>query len=72
MYELIAGIPPFNDSSVAQIFENIENNIIEWPLGKELEEEDPDENWYVSHEALDLMKKLLNPDYKKRLGANGA
>lgn len=31
MYELLAGIPPFNDESVDKIFENITNRRFEMP-----------------------------------------
>lgn len=64
MYELLIGIPPFNDESVPKIFDNIVNHRIEWPeIGYE---ED-----CISFEAHDIIKKLLDPNYKTRLGANG-
>ena len=31
MYEMLCGIPPFNDDSVEKIFENIEKMQMEWP-----------------------------------------
>ena len=31
MYELLVGIPPFNDNSVDKIFDNIVNLNMEWP-----------------------------------------
>lgn len=65
MYELLVGIPPFNDESVPKIFENIKNHKIEWPdIGYE---ED-----CISPEAYDLISKLLNPKFQQRLGANGS
>ncbi|KAL4451046.1 hypothetical protein ABPG74_021368 [Tetrahymena malaccensis] len=65
IYEFIAGIPPFNDDSVEKIFSNIKKGHIEWPDVGYGEDE-------MTPEAQDLIKKLLNPDYKKRLGANGS
>lgn len=65
MYELLMGLPPFNDESVPKIFDNITNHRIEWP---EVGYEDD----CISPEAYDIINKLLNPDYKNRLGANGS
>ncbi|KAL4490881.1 hypothetical protein ABPG72_008617 [Tetrahymena utriculariae] len=65
VYEFIAGIPPFNDESVEKIFSNIKKGHIEWPDVGYGEDE-------MTPEAQDLIKKLLNHDYKKRLGANGS
>lgn len=31
MYELLVGMPPFNDESVEKIFDNIKNMRMEWP-----------------------------------------
>lgn len=31
MYEMLCGIPPFNDESIEKIFDNILNLRIEWP-----------------------------------------
>lgn len=54
MYEMLVGFPPFNDESVEKIFDNILNMKMEWPpVGDD-----------VSEQALDLMQKLLNTDYK--------
>jgi hypothetical protein len=36
------------------------------------EEDEDDEGGYISSASADLMKKLLEPDHTKRLGANGA
>ncbi len=58
-YEFLTGIPPFNDESPQQIFENILERRIEWP----------DE---MSADARDLIEKLLGMDPKTRLGARGA
>jgi serine/threonine protein kinase len=61
MYELLVGIPPFNDDAIEKIFDNILNLRMEWPqVGYE---ED-----CISPEAYDLIQKLLTPDYTKRIG----
>ncbi|CAD8043479.1 unnamed protein product [Paramecium primaurelia] len=62
MYEMLCGIPPFNDDSVEKIFDNILNYRIEWPNVSDVEEES------ISHNAYDLMCRLLEPDYTKRIG----
>lgn len=65
MYEFLVGIPPFNDESIPDIFQNILNNKIEWPeVGLEDDQLSPD--------AFDLIKCLLNPIHKLRLGSKGA
>ncbi|CAD8118832.1 unnamed protein product [Paramecium sonneborni] len=64
-YEFLVGIPPFNDSSIPKVFENIMNRVIEWPeigVGEDM----------MSKEAYDLINKLLEPQYYKRLGHRGA
>ncbi|EAS04177.2 Serine/Threonine kinase domain protein (macronuclear) [Tetrahymena thermophila SB210] len=68
MYELLVGIPPFNDSTREKVFENIVNRRIEFPPTGDPNE---DENC-ISEEAQDLMEKLLTLDHKQRLGARGA
>ncbi|CAD8048231.1 unnamed protein product [Paramecium sonneborni] len=62
MYEMLCGIPPFNDDSVEKIFDNILNYRIEWPNVSDIEEES------ISHNAYDLMCQLMEPDYTKRIG----
>ena len=63
MYEMICGIAPFNDETIEKIFDNILNFRIMWPpLG---EGED-----CMGLDAYDLITKLLEPDYSKRLGEN--
>ncbi|KAA8495763.1 putative serine/threonine protein kinase IRE [Porphyridium purpureum] len=62
LYEFLMGIPPFHDSNPDMIFENILQLKIEWPAV-------PSE---MSEEALDLAKRLLDPNPRTRLGANGA
>jgi serine/threonine protein kinase len=53
MYEMLCGIPPFNDDSVEKIFDNILNYRIEWPNVSDTEEES------ISHKAYDLMCRLM-------------
>ncbi|XXG63359.1 hypothetical protein AAC387_Pa05g1570 [Persea americana] len=62
LFELIVGIPPFNAEHPQTIFDNILNRKIPWPGA-------PEE---MSHEAQDLIDKLLTEDPNQRLGANGA
>lgn len=62
MFELLVGIPPFNADHPQKIFENIINRDIPWPLV-------PEE---MSHEAYDLIDKLLLESPVQRLGATGS
>lgn len=59
---MLCGIPPFNDDSVEKIFDNILNYRIEWPNVSDTEEES------ISHNAYDLMCRLMEQDYTKRIG----
>ena len=60
LYELQVGIPPFNDTSVSQIFDNIQKLSIEWPpIGTEDG---------ISEEAYDLINQMLKQDRNKRIG----
>ncbi|TPX69311.1 hypothetical protein SpCBS45565_g02508 [Spizellomyces sp. 'palustris'] len=59
MFEWIVGFPPFTDDTPEAIFRNILDGVIEWP------EEG------ISPEAKDLIHRLLNPDPKLRLLAEG-
>ncbi|CAD8158486.1 unnamed protein product [Paramecium octaurelia] len=61
MYELLCGIAPFNDDTVDKIFDNILNMRIEWPQIGEGED-------CISEQAYDLIVKLLEPDFNKRIG----
>jgi serine/threonine protein kinase len=56
------GIPPFNADHPQQIFDNILNRNIQWPPVPE----------DMSHEARDLIDRLLTEDPHQRLGARGA
>ncbi|XP_010463283.1 PREDICTED: probable serine/threonine protein kinase IRE3, partial [Camelina sativa] len=62
LYEFIVGIPPFNADHPQQIFDNILNRNIQWPPIPE----------DMSHEARDLIDRLLREDPHQRLGARGA
>ena len=64
MYEFLVGIPPFNDTTVEKIFDNIVNMRMEWPSIGEGDD-------CISPEAAELIKNLLNMDYNERLGARG-
>lgn len=61
MYEFLMGIPPFHDSTPENIFENILNGAVEWPVV-------PDE---MSEEGVDLLKRLLDPNPDTRIGSQG-
>ncbi|CAD8109445.1 unnamed protein product [Paramecium sonneborni] len=61
MYEMLVGVPPFNDTTVDRLFDNILNLRMEWPqIG--------DEEDCISQNAADLIKKLMDPDFTKRIG----
>ena len=64
LFEFLVGVPPFNDNSIEKIFDNILNNRIPWDQIEIGDEEDQ-----LSPCAFDLLKKLLEPDPEKRLGA---
>lgn len=64
-FPFIVFVRPFNDDSVDKIFENIKKGHIEYPEVGYGEDQ-------MSPQAKDLIEKLLNPDYKERLGAKGA
>eukprot|EP00116_Pleurobrachia_bachei_P001407 sb/3461669/ len=54
MYELLAGIPPFQDATITEIFRNILNLDIEWPSE-------------ISENAKDCIKGLLKLEPTERL-----
>ncbi|KAI8808055.1 hypothetical protein BJ742DRAFT_289545 [Cladochytrium replicatum] len=60
MYEWLVGWPPFADESPELIFRSILKHEIEWP-----------EDGSILEEAKDLVGKLLDPDPRKRLRADG-
>lgn len=59
IFELVEGIPPFHRNTEVETFSAILSNNINW------------EDYDFSPELTDLLKKLLESDPKKRLGANG-
>ena len=59
LYEMLFGIPPFYDKNIDNIKNNILNNEVQFP-----------NNINVSDSAKDLILKLLNKEYDKRLGFN--
>ncbi|CAD8107343.1 unnamed protein product [Paramecium sonneborni] len=64
MYEFLIGIPPFNDTSIPKVFENITMRNIEWPdIG--------DGDDMISNNAQNLINRLLEPNYHIRLGHCG-
>jgi len=63
LYEMLVGIPPFNDDSIEKIFDNILNKRMVWPdIG--------DEEDCISSAAADLIDKLMEPNFRSRLGHN--
>lgn len=66
IYEVVCGIPPFNDVTREQVFDNILNRRIEWPENIGYDEDS------MTPECKDLIERLLTMDYTKRLGAKGA
>lgn len=58
---MLVGVPPFNDTTVEKLFDNILNMRMEWP-------EIGDGEDCISEKAVDLIKKLMEPEFTKRLG----
>ena len=52
-FELLTGIPPFNDSSPDAVFENIKRGKIDWPINEESNE------CLLSAESQELIQLLL-------------
>jgi len=65
IYELLSGIPPFYDRDHSVMFNNIQKGDIFWPDQKE-------HGFSFSKEATDVIKRLLERDRTKRLGAKGS
>jgi len=62
LFEMLAGIPPFNGETVRHTIDNIKrNNLVNWPRSE-----------LLSENAQDLVKKLLERDPEKRIGFHGA
>lgn len=59
LYQLFFGIPPFYSNDDKKIREQICKNELKFP-----------KNGNVSESAKDLLRKLLNKNYKKRIGSN--
>lgn len=59
-YEFVTGIPPFNDSTIEQVFKNILDRNIEWPTDDEA----------LSDETVKAVEGLLTIDPEKRPGAD--
>ena len=59
LYQLFFGIPPFYSNDDNKIREQICNNELRFP-----------KNGYASENAKDLLKLLLNKNYKERIGSN--
>lgn len=66
LFEFLTGIPPFNDDTIDQIFDNILNLRIPWDSINIGEEEG-----CLSESAVDLIKKILVIDPAKRLTVEG-
>ena len=61
IYEMLTNIPPFNEKTIDQVFDNILKMNLQWlPVG----------NDGISKEMDSLIRGLLEPDVSKRLGAN--
>jgi len=69
VYEFVIGVPPFNADTKEQIFQNIKDYAtgefeIDWPsIGYD--------EGQMSPQMYNLIKKLLNPNWKERLGSSG-
>lgn len=64
VYECVVGISPFSDNTAQKVRDKILNHEFEWiDIGYE---ED-----MMTPETQDLIRKLLDPDKRKRLGSNG-
>lgn len=59
-YEFVTGIPPFNDATPHQVFQNILERNIEWPTDDEA----------LSGETVDAIEQLLTSDPDIRPSAN--
>ena len=68
IYELLVGIPPFNDRQKELVFERILHKRLEWPKIGTLRSTGYQSNC-LTPEAQDLIDKLLTVDPKRRLGS---
>eukprot|EP01113_Clastostelium_recurvatum_P044828 TRINITY_DN760_c0_g3_i2.p1 TRINITY_DN760_c0_g3~~TRINITY_DN760_c0_g3_i2.p1 ORF type:complete len:1617 (+),score=536.15 TRINITY_DN760_c0_g3_i2:260-5110(+) len=74
LYEFLTGVPPFNDDTPEQIFQNILHREIVWPRIKGMPRDPGADDEYedeteMSREAQDLISKLLVRDPAERLGS---
>ena len=61
-YEIITGCRPFCAETLEEVIDNIRTHNITWP-------EVGDEDSMITHNAKDLIEKLLDRNFKSRLGA---
>eukprot|EP00762_Andalucia_godoyi_P007396 ANDGO_07845.mRNA.1 Flippase kinase 1 len=61
LFEILTGTTPFKGKTMEETFENVRLGELKFPKGDGAPE--------LSKSAKDLIRKLLNPDPKKRLGA---
>lgn len=66
MYELLVGLPPFNDTTIGKVFENIKRNRIDWD---EIEPTEEGEE-IISENAKSLIGELLQSVPSMRLGTD--
>ncbi|BFU24177.1 protein kinase putative [Entamoeba histolytica] len=66
IYEMLVGVPPFNDKTPEAIFKRIRMNDYHWPT------ETSDDEDIISDNAYSIVNALLLPEEKKRLGAKGS
>ena len=67
LFEMIVGVPPFNDVTIPKILDNIKNLAIPWEMIKLGDGDD-----CMSENTADLIKKLLVLDPAKRITRNGS
>uniref|UniRef100_A0A8C4Q714 Serine/threonine-protein kinase greatwall n=1 Tax=Eptatretus burgeri TaxID=7764 RepID=A0A8C4Q714_EPTBU len=60
LFEFLSGVPPFNDETPQQVFQNILQRDIPWPVDEEA----------LSYDAHDAVSRLLEIDHTKREGFN--
>ncbi|MGH0126771.1 UNVERIFIED_CONTAM: hypothetical protein FKN15_038294 [Acipenser sinensis] len=61
LFEFLTGVPPFNDETPQQVFQNILNRGIPWPEGEE----------ELSHDSKFAIEALLTTDVAQRAGLKG-
>lgn len=63
MFEFLIGYPPFSADTPDEIFHNILEGDINWPVNLEL--------YDIPEDAIDLVKRFLTRDPSKRMGKHG-